>query len=201
MKKPIQVPMFLIFGLTLFLVVAFYQITLQRMKQAYQLESEELKQKVVLLEKQISDNKQKEDAIKDWKSYENEELGIWFKYPNSFSANKSSFYKRISLNPTKLGLEIPFLEMKFVAEDSASLINDSLSRLANPEKYRDVIDKNILIDGINGRMIGNSGSKNIENLVYREIFVSISKNKVLYIRSVSLDDEILNTLLSTIKFE
>ncbi|MDP1884801.1 MAG: hypothetical protein Q8L10_05590 [Candidatus Moranbacteria bacterium] len=200
MRKPMQILIIIIFGLLFLFVIVFYQSTLQKTKQDYQLKVDNLNQEIVLLKKQILDNKQKEDITKSWKNYQDEELGINFKYPENFSLTKSNSYKRITLNPSEVGLEIPFIEIKIVSENIDSLLNNSASRLMN-KSVKNPFSKDVIISGLQGKMIGNSGSKNTEISEYREVFVKISPNRILTIKSVSFNETILDAFLSSIQLK
>jgi hypothetical protein len=63
------------------MIIVYFQLRSEREQLDYQVKASNLNQKIVELERQISYNKQKEDSIKDWKNYEDEEFGIQFKYP------------------------------------------------------------------------------------------------------------------------
>lgn len=123
-----------------------------------------------------------------------------FDYPNYFTVIKAEIYNRVTLTPTEDGLEIPFLQIHILSEDKESLINNSLSRIANSERYRNIVDKNILVGNLDGRMIGNSGYKDTVPSEFREIYVEIKQSKVLFINSVDLPIEDLNIILSSFKF-
>ena len=109
MKKTLQVA--IIFSLILAAVVVYYQLNLQNVQRDYQAKTNSLEQKIMELEKQISDNKQKEDNMKNWKNYADEELGIQFKYPTEWFKleNKNKYSQTLLKKPQVSIFGITFL--------------------------------------------------------------------------------------------
>ncbi len=154
-----------------------------------------------IITKRLTENKGQQIAEKtitnNLLNFRDKYFGFEFDYPDSFTVNKSEVYDRITLNPTEEGVEVPFLEIHILSGDKKTLINDSLSRIADPEKYKNIIDKNISVGSLEGRMIGNSGYKDTVDSNYREIFVEMSKGKIIFIKSIELTDKDLDTILSS----
>jgi len=138
----------------------------------------------------------------DWKSYQNDEYRFEFKYPESLEfVNYGSIEDRllgISLNLK--GHETPFMNFEVLNKTSASIIVDAERRLTDSKIFNKVVHKSYSLDGINGKIIGNSNQIGFEEKVYREIIISLSNEKSLLITSVDFEQSFIDQILSTFKF-
>ncbi len=201
MKKTLQVITTFSLIMAFSATIIYYKLSLQKAGQDCRTKSRELSRKISILENQISEKEQGEINTENWKIYTDKKIGIKFKYPENFLAKEESSLERISIKSTEEGVEVPYLQIQFISNTIDYLIEDSISRIAKPDRYNDVIEKDIVVNGLDGKMIGNSGQKDTESVNYREIFVKISEDRVMFVKTISIDDLTLAIFLKNIEFD
>lgn len=127
-----------------------------------------------------------------------------FAYPKDFMISESGGTVWLKINdtsgPVDQILEVPFVTIEILGSKKDKLIADAATRLNDANTYRNIFNRSVVVGDRNGVEIGNYGSKNSVEAIYKEIFVELNSGQTLLIKDVEMDNIVMNKILSTFKF-